>query len=88
MAGLTGMGLSSAALIVGAIMRFAVSVQGKGFNISKIGLILLVAGAIGFVISGVLFAVTRNNTGNPVHSSHSETIDSNGNSVVTNKQQS
>jgi phosphate/sulfate permease len=87
MAGMTGMGLSAAALIVGAIMRFAVSAQGKGFNITKIGLILMFAGAIGFVVSSVLFMMTRNGQAATTHTMHSETSDSKGNSVVQDKTQ-
>ena len=88
MAGMTGMGLSAVALIAGAIMRYAISAQGKGFNVTKIGLILMVAGAIGFVISGILFATTKNSPTTGTHSMHSETHDSDGNSVVTDKEQS
>ena len=86
MAGLTGMGLSAVALIAGAIMRFAVSVQGNGFNVSKIGVILMIAGAAGLVISSVLFGMTRTQ-GGVTHTMHSETSDSQGNSVVQNKVQ-
>lgn len=88
MAGMTGMGLSAAALVAGAIMRFAISVQGQGFNITKIGTILMIAGAIGLVISAILFFSTKNGRPPAKHTMHSETIDSGGNSVVTNKEQS
>ena len=81
------MGLSAAALIVGAIMRYAVSAQSKGFNVTKIGLILMFAGAIGFVVSSVLFMITRNGQASATHTMHSETSDSKGNSVVTDKTQ-
>jgi phosphate/sulfate permease len=87
MAGMTGMGLSAAALIVGAIIRFAVSAQGKDFNITKIGLILMFAGAIGFVVSSVLLMITRNGQAATTHTMHSETSDSKGNSVVQDKVQ-
>ena len=84
MAGLTGMGLSAAALIAGASMRFAITVQGKGFNVSKIGVILMIAGAIGLVISSILFGMTRTQGGG-THTMHSETSDAQGNSVVQNR---
>ena len=84
MAGLTGMGLSATALIAGAIMRFAITVQGKGFNVSKIGVILMIAGAIGLVISSVLFGLTRTQ-GNGTHTMHSETSDAQGNAVVQDR---
>lgn len=88
MVGMTGMGLSAVALIAGAIMRYAISAHGKGFNVTKIGLILMIAGAIGFVISGILFASTKNSRTTGTRSMHSETYDSSGNSVVTNKEES
>ena len=85
MAGLTGMGLSAAALIAGAIMRFAVSVQTTGINLHLVGVILMIAGAIGFVVSSVLFASTRSAGGGATHSMHSETRDSSGNSVIQDR---
>jgi hypothetical protein len=88
MAGMTGMGLSAAALIAGAIMRYAVSATSSGFNITKIGLILMVAGAIGLVISSILFLMTKNGQTPATHTMHSETSDSSGNSVVQDKTQS
>ena len=85
MAGMTGMGLSCVALVAGALMRFAISAQGKGFNVTKIGVILMIAGAIGLVISSIVFASTRKAQGTGAHTMHSETSDSQGNSVVQNK---
>jgi hypothetical protein len=85
MAGLTGMGVSAVAIIAGAIMRFAISVQTTGFNINKIGVILMIAGAIGFVIASILFASTRNAAGDGTHTFHSETRDSDGHAVVQDK---
>jgi hypothetical protein len=85
MAGLTGMGLSAVALIAGAIMRFAITVQTTGFNINKIGFILMIAGAIGFVISSILFASTRSAMGVGTHTLHSETRDSSGSAVVQDR---
>jgi hypothetical protein len=85
MAGLSGMGLSAVAIIAGAIMRFAVTVQTTGFNINKIGIILMIAGAVGFVISCILFASTRNAVVGGTHTVHSETRDSSGNAVVQDR---
>ena len=45
------MGLSVVLVVIGAIMRFAVSVHTSGFNIHKIGDILLLVGIILFVVS-------------------------------------
>ncbi len=46
-----GLGTSLFLIAVGAILRFAVSVSTKGFNLHTIGLILMVIGVIGLVIS-------------------------------------
>lgn len=70
MAGLTGMGFSAAAIIVGTIMRFAVSVQTTGLNIAKVGLILMIAGAIGFATSRILFFATRRAVVGGTHDAH------------------
>jgi sugar phosphate permease len=85
MAGLTGMGLSAVALVAGAIMRYAVSAQSTGFNIHKIGVILMIAGAIGVVISSILFFSTRNTPSSGTHTMHSETRDSSGNAVIQDR---
>lgn len=45
--GLLGLGVVLA--VIGAILRFAVSVHTSGFNIHKIGDIMLVVGIIAFV---------------------------------------
>ena len=85
MAGLTGMGVSAVAIIAGVIMRYAVAVHTSGFNLHKVGIILIVAGAIGFVISTILFASTRGAVVGTKHTMHSETRDSNGNTVVQDR---
>jgi hypothetical protein len=46
-----GIGASLVLIAVGAVLAFAVSVTGHGFNIHTIGIILLVVGAIGALIS-------------------------------------
>jgi hypothetical protein len=43
-------------VVVGAIMRFAVSAQTSGFNIHKAGIILLFVGIGIFVVSLLIFA--------------------------------
>jgi len=47
------MGIVASLLLiaVGAIMRFAVTVKGHGFNVHTTGVILIVVGVIGAVIS-------------------------------------
>jgi hypothetical protein len=46
-----GTGTSLLLIAVGAILRFAVSVTTSGFNIHTIGVILMIVGAVGLVIS-------------------------------------
>ena len=53
-AGLMGLGVVLA--IVGAVMEFGVTVTAKGFNIHTVGVILLVAGIVSFVV-GLALAV-------------------------------
>lgn len=44
-------GTSIVLIAIGAILRFAVSVTAKGFSIHTIGLILLIVGIVGLIIS-------------------------------------
>ncbi len=44
-------GTSLLLIAVGAILRFAVSVSTSGFNLHTIGLILIIIGAVGLVLS-------------------------------------
>ena len=44
-------GTSLFLIALGAILRFAVTVSAKGFNIHTIGVILMIVGAVGLVLS-------------------------------------
>lgn len=46
-----GIGTSLLLIAVGAILRFAVSVTTSGFNIHTVGVILMIVGGVGLVIS-------------------------------------
>jgi hypothetical protein len=46
-----GVGTGLFLIAVGAVLRFAVSVTTSGFNIHTIGVILMIVGAVGLVIS-------------------------------------
>jgi hypothetical protein len=50
------LGLSLLLIAVGAILKWAVSVNGDGFNINTIGVILMIVGGVGLLISLFLFA--------------------------------
>jgi len=51
-----GIALSLLLVAAGAIMRFAVTVQGHGFNVHTTGLILIAVGAVGVLLSLVFWA--------------------------------
>ena len=57
--GLTGMVFSLISIAAGAVMYWAVTSQGHGFRLSTVGVILMVVGAVGLVISTVIFAMAR-----------------------------
>lgn len=45
------LGTSLFLIAVGAVLRFAVSVTTRGFNIHTIGVILMIVGGVGLIIS-------------------------------------
>ena len=53
-----GIGTSLVLIAVGAILKFAVTASISGLELSTIGVILMVVGAIGLIIS--LFFLTQN----------------------------
>jgi hypothetical protein len=57
-------GASIILIAVGAVMAYAVTVEAEGFNINTAGVILMVVGAIGLVISLLmtLMATDRGDT--------------------------
>jgi hypothetical protein len=52
-----GLGTSLFLIAVGAVLRFAVDVNTHGINLHTVGLILLIIGGIGFLISLFWMAV-------------------------------
>lgn len=45
------LGTSLLLLAVGAVLRFAVTVTTSGFNIHSVGVILMIVGGVGFLLS-------------------------------------
>jgi uncharacterized membrane protein YciS (DUF1049 family) len=76
--GLPGMVLSVIATAAGAIMYWAVTYQGTGFRLSTVGIILMIAGVIGFVISSIVFASSRRAVGAGRHSLDRQVVDTQG----------
>ena len=58
-----GLFFSTLALAAGAVMHWAVTTTGHGFNVSTVGIILMVVGAIGLVASGIVFATSSRPAG-------------------------
>jgi hypothetical protein len=46
-----GLGVSLFLIAVGAVLRFAVSVSTRGFSVHTVGVILMVVGCVGLLIS-------------------------------------
>lgn len=51
-----GIGVSLLLIAAGAVLAFAVHVSGHGFNLHTIGIILLVVGGIGAVLSMIFWS--------------------------------
>jgi len=54
-----GIGLNSFLMAVGAILTFAVDATVAGLNIKVVGVILMIAGAVGLILTLVVFAPRR-----------------------------
>jgi hypothetical protein len=92
--GLWGMVLSAISAVTGAIMYWAVTAQSSvaaqqhGFRLSTVGIILMVAGGIGFLVSLAVFASSRRSPSTPPHSMDREVIDSSGKRTEVHERQS
>ncbi|MDO9486353.1 MAG: hypothetical protein Q7K25_09875 [Actinomycetota bacterium] len=51
-----GMAVSLLLIAVGAIMRFAVTADASGFNIGTAGVVLMIVGGIGLVLSIIFWS--------------------------------
>jgi membrane-bound ClpP family serine protease len=56
--GLIGLGI--VLVVIGAILKFAVTVTTTGFNVNAVGVILLVVGICSVVMGGTMFALSTN----------------------------
>lgn len=61
-----GIGTSLVLIAIGAVLRFAISVSTHGFNIHSIGVILMIIGGVGLLISLLYLAVWSDRTRRPV----------------------
>ncbi len=46
-----GIGTSLLLIAIGAVLKFAVTVSARGFNINTIGVILMIVGGVGLLLS-------------------------------------
>lgn len=90
--GLTGMAVSAVSAVVGAILYFAVTVpssaavQNHGFRLSTVGVILMIAGGIGFLISAIVFATSRRRPALPSETFDRQVVDSAGHKTVVHEE--
>lgn len=91
--GLPGMALSAIAFVAGAIMYWALTAQSNaagqshGFRLSTVGVILMIAGGLGFVASAAIYASSRRSARLPARTMDREAIDSDGHSTVVHEEQ-
>jgi phosphate/sulfate permease len=90
--GLFGMAISAMSTVAGAIMYWGVTaqssavVQNNGIRLSTIGVILMIAGVIGFIISAIVFASSRRDPSTPTQTLDRETVDSTGRTTLLHEQ--
>ena len=84
--GRTGLFFSVLAITAGAVMHWAVTTTGHGFNVSTVGIILMVVGAIGLVASGIIFATSRRPVGSGKHTYDRQATDSQGQSTEVHEE--
>jgi hypothetical protein len=61
-------------------MYWAVTYQGTGFRLSTVGVILMIAGILGFIASSIVFGISRNSVGAAHHTMDRQVVDPQGHS--------
>jgi phosphate/sulfate permease len=90
--GLAGMVVSALSTVTGAILYWGitaqstVAAQSHGVRLSTIGVILMIAGVVGFLISTGVFAASRRRPSTPSQSVDREVVDSTGRKTVFHEQ--
>lgn len=91
--GLPGMVLSAISVVTGAIMYFATTAQSSsvaqshGFRLSTLGVILMIAGGVGFLVSSIVFASSRRAPALPARTIDREVIDNAGRRAELHEEQ-
>jgi hypothetical protein len=84
--GRTGMFFSAVAIAAGAVMHWAVTTTGHGFNVSTVGIILMIVGAVGLVASIIVFGTSRHPAGSGQRTYDRQAIDSEGRSTAVHEE--
>jgi hypothetical protein len=84
--GRAGMGFSIVGIAAGAVMYWAVTSQGHGFRLSTVGVILMIVGGVGLVVSTIVFAVSRRPAGSSHRTYDRETTDTQGDSTSVHEE--
>jgi hypothetical protein len=84
--GRTGLFFSTLAIAAGAVMHWAITTTGHGFNVSTVGIILMIVGVIGLVASGIVFAASRRSVGSGKHTYDRQATDSQGQSTEVHEE--
>ena len=90
--GLPGMVISGISAVAGAIMYWAVTaqnsnvVQNHGFKLSTVGVILMIAGGVGFLVSLAIYMSSRRSPALPAQTVDRETLDSAGHRTVLHEE--
>jgi hypothetical protein len=66
------------AMTAGAVMCWAVTSQTHGIRLATVGVILMVVGAMGLIVSIVVFDMSRRSAGGPNRAYYRQVIDSRG----------
>jgi hypothetical protein len=91
--GLRGMFCSTLAVVVGAILYWALTAHSSsvghahGIRLSQVGIILMIAGGAGFLTSAVIFGISRTTPDRSTRTMDSQTIDSQGLSTIVHEEQ-
>jgi hypothetical protein len=84
--GRTGMFFSAVAIAAGAVMHWAVTTTGHGFNVSTVGIILMIVGAVGLVASMIVFGMSRRPMGSGQHTFDRQATDAEGRSTAVHEE--
>jgi hypothetical protein len=78
--GLAAMVFSAMSAAAGAILYWVATHQGHGFRLSTLGLVLMIAGAAGYVVSSTVFGASRQSFGTNYNSPllHVDGVDGQG----------